>query len=131
MRYILTIALAALIYAAIPATPASACEACISSGVSTVKQVACIDSPDCCGEICTSGGGYCNTEGSCGWGRLAADGSLKSTPVEPLATPVRFASSGAESLEPVRRDCDQAIVARRYSPEQAERLRREAVSLMI
>lgn len=130
MRYILTIALAALVYAAIPATPAVACEACISSGPSTVK-VACISSPDCCGEICTSGGGYCNTEGSCGWGSMAADGSLKSTPV-PLDTQVRFASaSGAESLEPVRRPCDQAIVARLYSPEQAERLRLEAVSLTI
>jgi hypothetical protein len=144
MKYLFMLGVVLLGFAAYPSTDAVACEACLSDGKPEPNESSiCFEAPDGPGEICTVGGGYCNEEGTCDpeIERIAADGSMR-TPAEDGATPlVRFASAddpatsgGADTddiVRRLRRQCDQAIVARWYAPGQAERLRRETSSLTI
>ena len=125
MKYVLGIAALVCVGAAMSTQPVAACEACIHG--SSVRDVACIETPDTGGEICTSGGGHCNEEGNCGWGLMAAEGSL----VPDAARLAAANAGGSADARLVRRDCDQAVVARWYAPESAERMREATVTISI
>ena len=146
MRYVMALVLAVLAFAAIPATPAAACDACVRGGKKEPTQVECFLDVDGGGEICTSGGGYCNEEGECDETEtvaIAGDGSRWAESLQ--STPARFASSsvadftaealdGGEGAGPtllVRRACDGAVVARQYASQDADRMRRDANTLTI
>jgi hypothetical protein len=120
MKYAIGAAALVCAAAALWTSPVTACEACISGGK---NEVACIETPDTGGQICTSGGGHCNEEGECGWGLMAAEGSL-------VPDAARLASANADARL-ARRDCDQAVVARWYSPESADEMRRRTAALSI
>lgn len=101
MKSAITLGLAALLYAASPAGNAFACEGCVRASTTEPTEVACISSPDGPGEICTSGGGYCNEEGTCEI-QMTGDGSLS-----PLETTGRFAAQSGEGPSVLRRPCDR------------------------
>lgn len=126
MKYVLGAAALVCAAAAFWTSPVAACESCISDGGS---QVACISSPGAGGEICTSGGGHCNQEGRCQVSieRMTAEGSLLT---EGATLAADQAGGGAEARI-ARRECDDAVIARWYAPESAERMRRETVALSI
>ena len=123
MRYAIGAAALVCAAAALWTAPAEACEACISGGK---NEVGCIETPDTGGQICTSGGGHCNEEGDCGWGLMAAEGSLV-----PDAARLASADAGGADARLARRDCDDAVVARWYSPENADDMRRRTAALSI
>lgn len=125
MKYAFTLGVAALLYAALPAGSALACEGCVRASKTEPTEVACISSPDGPGEICTSGGGYCNEEGRCQI-QMTGDGSLS-----PREATGQFAAQGDGGPSMLRRPCDQAVVARAYAAQEAERLRRQSSSVTI
>lgn len=125
MKYALAFMAALLVYAASPANTALACEGCVRGSKLEPTEVACLESPDGPGEICTAGGGYCNEEGSCG-NRLAGDGSL--LPVDGTS---QFTSVSAASKPIVRRACDDGVVARGYESQHAARMRAQSSTLTI
>jgi hypothetical protein len=125
MKYVLSICAALLLYAAVPAENALACEGCLRAKEKEPTQVACIVAPDGPGEICTSGGGYCNEEGSCKKS-LVGDGSL--LPADAVG---QFAIARNTREELVRRACDEGVIHREYVPQRAERMRAQSSSLTI
>jgi hypothetical protein len=125
MRTLFAIAASVLLYFALPAGTALACEGCVMASETMPTDVACIESPDGPGEICTAGGGYCYEEGRCRI-HITGDGSLL-----PADVTGQFASTAGEAGPVVRRACDNGIVARSYAPGAAERLREKASSLTI
>lgn len=66
-----------------------------------------------------------------GTGMLAADGSVLALGPETTANPTREAPVAINQQEVERRPCDDAIVARHYSPEVAAELRRQSRTLRI
>ena len=145
MRYVMAVLLAVLAFAGVPATPATACEACVRAGKPT--QVECATDGEVGGDICTTGGVYCNEEGECDETETVAitgDGSRWAESPDLQSASARFASSGtgftAEALDTgedavptllVRRVCDGAVVARQYASQAADRMRRDANTLTI
>jgi hypothetical protein len=124
MKYVLGAAALICAAAALSTSPVAACEACISDGGS---QIACITTPDTGGEICTSGGGHCNEEGRCGWGITSAEGSL----VPDAARLASANADGSAEARLVRRECDDAVVARWYSEGTARQMREATSALSI
>jgi hypothetical protein len=125
MKYVLSICAALLLYAGLPAENALACEGCVRASKKEPTQVACMESPDGPGEICTSGGGYCNEEGSCSTA-LVGDGSLL-----PADAGGQFAVARSSREELVRRACDEGVIERHYVPQRAERMRAQSNTLSI
>jgi hypothetical protein len=125
MKTILAIGTAVLLYFVLPAETALACEGCVMASETMPTDVACIESPDGPGEICTAGGGYCYEEGKCRI-HITGDGSLLPTDVTG-----QFAFAAGEAGAVARRACDKGIIARSYAPGAAARLREKASSLTI
>ena len=121
MKYVLALLAAAGFYLALPGETA-ACEGCVQAGETQPTQVACFTAPDGPGEICTSGGGYCEHEGKCKV-QMTGEGSL--TPLEQLG---RYADAETKVL---RRECDGGVIGRRYTAAEAEQLRHRSASLSI
>jgi hypothetical protein len=127
MKYALAFIVAVLATAAAGPGTALACEGCVRATEVEPTAVACFEAPDGPGEICTSGGGYCNEEGTCS-NNLAGDGSL----VPVAGTSVQLTAAGGQRAETVkRRECDRAVIARFYDTQQAAHLRTESVLVRI
>lgn len=125
MRTIFAIGTAVLLYFGLPAGTALACEGCVMASETMPTDVACMESPDGPGEICTAGGGYCYEEGRCRI-HITGDGSLL-----PAEVTGQFVFAAGEPGTVARRSCDKGIIARSYAPGAAERLREKSSSLTI
>ena len=122
MKRTLAAAAAATVLGLLPGKKALACEGCVSASLTQPTLVSCITSPDGPGEICTAGGGYCYEEGKCKI-QMTGDGSLEQDG--------KYAAAEASENSVLRRECDQAIVARSYAPAVAQHLRDSSRSLTI
>ncbi|MBB4634713.1 hypothetical protein [Longimicrobium terrae] len=140
-KILLLSALLLTAFLGLPASKAVACESCISTQDprNPVENpiVSCIDSPGAGGEICTSGGGHCNPEGTCPPDPMADGSAVVGKPdayrfyAQLAANRLKGDAAHTRKFVQVRRPCDRAVVSRTYSSETAKRLRTESSTLRI